>query len=233
MTFIEHLSELRKRLLAVVGAVVCASVVAYVFVDGLVALLSAPAQGVQFVYLTPPELFLAYLRISLLAGLLATMPFTLAQVWLFVRPGLTRRERRVTRFTLAGGSVFFVLGCAFSAVVILPMALRFFLQFASETIEPMISFGNYVGFVASLLVAFGVAFELPMIVVALARLDLVSVESLAAARPYIVVGVLALAAFLTPPDVVSQILLAVPLMALFELSLLFARITRRRARQEE
>jgi sec-independent protein translocase protein TatC len=230
MTLTDHLTELRRRLIAVCAALMVVSAVAYLGADWLVHLLLAPTVGIEFIYLTPPELFLAYLRLSFAAGIVVTFPFTLAHVWLFVRPALTPVERSVTRFIFLGGTLLFCAGGLFAYSIMLPISLRFFLRFSSVGITPMFSFGSYVGYVFSLFIAFGFAFELPIVIVALVRLELLDIPALRAARAYVFITLLILSAMITPPDVVSQLMLSVPMMLLYELSLLFARVSRGRTR---
>ena len=224
MTFVGHLTELRKRLITVLVAVLAGGTVCYLFIEEVFELLHAAARGVEFIYLSPPELFLAYLRLSLTLGIVATLPITLLQLWFFIRPALSRPEKRAARFVLFGGVVFFGAGVYFAYRIILPLTLQFFLQYATQSIQPLFSFGAYVGFVLSILFAFGVAFEMPVVVVILARIGLVTPAMLARSRKSVLVVIVVVSAFLTPPDVVSQILLAGPMMALFELSVLLARI---------
>lgn len=224
MTFVEHLTELRKRLIIVSLSVLAGGSACFVFVESIVTHLLALAPAADMVYLAPPELFLAYLRISLILGIVITAPITLSQIWYFVRPALTRREKVTVAAILLGGSFFFAAGAIFAFHVILPLTMRFFLQYATPSIQPVFSFGGYVGFVISILVAFGIAFELPIVVTILARVQLVTPPMLRAARKYVLVALVILSAVLTPPDVVSQLLLAGPMVALYELSILFARI---------
>ncbi|TVR67062.1 MAG: twin-arginine translocase subunit TatC [Spirochaetaceae bacterium] len=233
MSFVDHLSELRKRLIIVFLSLVAGSAACFVFVETIVEELLALAPGAEMVYLAPPELFLAYVRISLMLGIVLTLPITLSQIWFFVRPALSRREKVSVAFILFGGSVFFAAGAVFAFRIILPLTMRFFLQYATRAIQPMFSFGGYVGFVISILLAFGIAFELPVVVTILARVGLVSPAMLRSSRKYVLVALVILSAVLTPPDVVSQVLLAGPMMGLFEISILFARIVARRKREQD
>lgn len=233
MTFIEHLGELRKRLIIVFTSFLVGATLCYVFIDQIVEYLLAPTHGVDFVYLAPPELFLAYLRLSLVLGIVITLPITLLQIWHFVRPALNRAEKLATAFVLLGGTVFFAAGAYFAYRVILPLTLRFFLQYATSSIQPMFSFGGYVGFVLSILLAFGTAFEMPIVIVILARIGLVTPSMLRSARKPMLIILAVAAAILTPPDVISQLLLAVPMMALYELSVVLARVFGRREEAAE
>ena len=227
MTFLEHLSELRRRLLWCVLVIVAGACATYILIDQVVEVIILPAEELQFVYLTPPELFLAYLRISLISGVVVASPFVLLQAWLFVRPALTKAERIFTIIAVVFGTLFFAAGVVFSFFVIFPFTMRFFLQYATETIEPMFSFGSYIGFLSSIVLAFGISFEFPILVLILARSGVIDVATLRKSRKFVFLSVVILAAILTPPDVVSQILLAGPLMILFEISILAARLLAR------
>lgn len=226
--YVEHLSELRRRLLLSALAVVAASVGAYSFREGLVDLVLRPVAGVPFVFLDPPELFLANIKISIVAGLAVAAPFVFFQVWIFVRPGLKRGERMIVGLAILFGTLFFAAGVLFGYLVALPMTMRFFLQYETGAIRASLSFGSYVGFLTSLLLAFGIAFELPLLVLVLARLGIVDASLLARSRKYALLIILVVAAILTPPDVVSQLLLAVPMLVLYEIGIVAARLARRR-----
>ncbi len=228
LTYAEHLGELRRRLLLSALAVVATSAAAYAFRGTLVDLARRPVADVPFVFLDPPELFLANVRIAVAAGVVAAAPFVFFQAWMFVRPGLKRGERLVVGFAIVSGSLFFAAGALFGYLVVLPMTLRFFLQYETGAIRASLSFGRYVGFLTSLLLAFGAAFELPLLVLVLARLGIVDAAQLARSRKYAVLAILVVAAVLTPPDVVSQVLLAGPMLVLYEISILLARLARRR-----
>lgn len=230
MPFVEHLAELRKRLIIVFLTILLAGSLCFLFVEPIVTMILALAPDADMVYLAPPELFLAYLRISLVLGIVVALPITLTQIWFFVQPALSRREKISVAAILFGGSVFFLLGAVFAFQIILPLTMRFFLQYATETIQPVFSFGSYVGFVLSIMIAFGIAFELPIAVTILSAVGIVTPAMLRFSRKYVLVVLVIVSAVLTPPDVVSQILLAGPMMALYELSILLARIvTSRRA----
>lgn len=227
MSFVSHLTELRKRLVIIFASVLVGSGVAFIFVETLVSQLVALAPQAEMVYLAPPELFLAYLRIALIIGIAGTAPVSLSQIWFFVRPALSRHEKFSVAMILSGGTLFFAIGAFFAFVVILPLTMQFFLQYATTTIQPVFSFGGFVGFVVSVMIAFGIAFELPIVVTVLARVELVTPTMLTSSRKYVLMGLVILSAVLTPPDVVSQLLLAAPMMGLYELSILLARMVSR------
>jgi len=233
LSYTEHLSELRRRVLLSALAVIGCSIAAYSFRRTIVDVIRRPAADLSFVFLDPPELFLAYIKISIAAGLVAAAPFVLFQVWMFVRPGLARGERLAAGFAMVFGSVLFAAGAAFGYAVVVPMTLRFFLQYETAQIRALLSFGSYVGFLTSLLTAFGAAFELPLLVLALTRLRIVDHAKLARSRKYALLIILIIAAVLTPPDVVSQLALALPMLLLFEASIIASRVFRVRGETED
>ncbi len=233
LSFIEHLAELRRRLIVSLLAVIVTSSVCYLYVDFLVGLLMRPAQDLTFVFLTPPELFLAYLKIAIAGGIFTASPLLLLEVWLFVRPALGRGERLPVVLAFLFGALLFYVGVTFAYLTILPMALRFFMQYASGQITPMFSIGSYAGFVSSILLAFGIAFELPIVVLLLTRLGILTTATLKRYRKYVLLIILIVAAFLTPPDVISQLLLTGPMYFLFEISILVSGIARPKRRSDE
>ena len=225
LTFLEHLEELRRRLLVCAGAVVLGAIVAYAEAGRVLQWLARPVG--RLVFLSPFEAFTAYLHIALVGGVVLALPVVLFEVWRYVGPALNTRERR----WLAGGVLaslgLFLVGMAVAYFVVIPLGLRFLLGFANETMQPMISVGSYVSTLGWMLLAFGLVFQLPILLVLLAALGLVNARQLAQVRPYAVVGILILAAAATPgPDVLSQIALAVPLWILFELSIWLTRMVK-------
>lgn len=233
MTFFEHLGELRGRLMVIAISVVVFSGVSFYFIDPIVEIFKRPASELNFVYLTPPELFLAYIKISLVIGIIASLPVILLEIWLFVKPGLQKSERLALFFTILFGTICFAGGVLFSYTVILPITLDFFLKYSTPEITAMFSFGNYVGFITTIMLAFGAAFELPIVVVILARVGIVNYKILQKVSKYVFLIIIVLAALLTPPDIISQLLLAGPMFLLFEISVLLARIFGKRKERLE
>jgi sec-independent protein translocase protein TatC len=234
LTYTEHLSELRRRIILSVVAVVGCAIAAFSLKDHVLEAIRRPVADLTMVFLTPAELFMAYVKISIMAGLMVAAPFIFFQVWMFVRPGLTRKERVGAAAAIVSGSLFFVVGALFGYLVMLPMTMHFFLQYQTATIRASISFGAYVGFLTSVLVSFGVAFELPLLLVLLTRLRIVNHMLLAKSRKYALLIILVAAAVLTPgPDIVSQIMLAAPMLVLYELSILGSRLFRVKPRDDE
>jgi sec-independent protein translocase protein TatC len=236
--FTAHLEELRSRLIACFVAVGIGFVLSYGFKEKLFAILTKPLitameSGDKLIFTGLPEAFFTYLKVSLLSGIILAIPVIFYQFWMFVVPGLYNKERRLLFPIIFLSSVFFVGGALFGYFLVFPLGFKFFLGFASETIRPLPSMREYLSFAAKLLLAFGLAFELPIIITVLARLGLVSVDFLKKNRKYALLLFFVGAAILTPPDVVTQIMMAFPLMALYEVSILGARIFGKKKADEE
>ena len=239
LTFTAHLEELRTRLIRCMIAVGVGFVVAYIFKEQIFYILVAPLQkvihsGDTLIYTNLPEAFFTFLKAAFLAGLMLASPVILYQFWMFVAPGLYDREKRLLLPIVFLSTLFFVGGALFGYFVVFPFGFKFFLSFATDIIRPMPSMKEYLSFASKLLLAFGLVFELPLVLTFLARLGVVSVEFLKKQRKYAILLFFTAAAILTPPDVVTQVMMAVPLMALYEISILGARMFgRKKAPQEE
>jgi sec-independent protein translocase protein TatC len=220
-----HLGELRGRLFKSLGAVGVGMLLTYSFSDELIRLLRQP--GVTELYsLSPVEAFWTTLKVSFFSGLAVSLPFVLWQVWKFVSPGLTPRERRYSLPFVVLASIFFALGVLFCYEVVLPFAVRFLVRFGTERgITPLFSIGMYVDFSLKFLLAFGLIFELPLALTLLSRLGLITPRFLAKNRRYAVLVNAVLAAVLTPTtDVFNMMLTMLPLMIFYELGILGARL---------
>jgi sec-independent protein translocase protein TatC len=230
LPFLEHLEELRKRLIRCFIAIFVGFGIAYGFKERLFQILIRPLIQVMntsrdtMVFTGLPEAFFTYLKVSLLAGIVLALPVIFYEFWMFVAPGLYRRERVVILPIVIISLFFFATGSLFAYFLVFPFGFKFFLGFASETIRPLPSMKEYLSFSSKMLLAFGLAFELPLVITGLARFGLVDVAFLKKNRKYAMLIFFTVSAILTPPDVVSQIMLAVPLMALYELSIWGARI---------
>ncbi len=227
--FTGHLEELRKRLVACFIAIGIGFVISYCFKEKLFDILSNPLISVmgtddKMIFTALPEAFFTYLKVALLSGFMLAAPVVLYQFWMFVAPGLYQKERRLLIPIVFLSSVFFVGGALFGYFIVFPFGFKFFLGFASETIQALPSMKEYLGFSAKLLLAFGLVFELPLIITFLAKLGIVSVDFLKKNRKYALILFFAGSAILTPPDVVTQIMMAFPLMLLYEISILGARV---------
>lgn len=226
MTLGEHLIELRNRLIISIGGILLFSLLAFAFSGHLVAYFTQYADNL--VILSPPEAFVTSIKISLFVGILLALPLLASQFWLFVLPALHRQERGLFYFLLPTSILLFYAGVAFCFYVVLPLAVRFLVDFAAPTMEAMFSLRQFAAFMLQMLIPFGLVFELPLMISLAVRLRLVTVESLRAARKYVIVAIFLVAAILTPPDITTQVLLALPIWFLFEISLLVGWIIRPR-----
>lgn len=223
----DHLEVLRGKIISVLAFFCISAVLLFSFAEVTAAFLLAPLEGlgVSLYYFRPYEKLLTYMRLAFWGGMVLTAPLALVQGWLFIRPALRRNE---AKYLLIGGGivpVLFAAGAAFAYRVIAPLALRFFLAFGEgDSILPLWGFGEYASFLFSLLLASGLVFQAPLLLLALLLSGAVSLRTITRLRPWIILFIGLAAALLTPPDVVSQILLGVPLYLLFELTLDVARI---------
>ena len=236
--FTAHLEELRKRLIACFLAVGIGFILSYGFKEKLFQILTKPLMSVmetgeKIIFTGLPEAFFTYLKVALLSGIILAAPVIFYQFWMFVAPGLYNKEKRLIGPIVFLSTLFFIGGAMFGYFVVFPWGFKFFLGFASETIRPLPSMREYLGFSSKLLLAFGLVFELPLIITFLARLGLVSVEFLKKNRKYALLLFFIGAAILTPPDVVTQIMMAFPLMVLYEVSILGARIFGKKKIEED
>ena len=224
-----HLQELRKRLILSFIAIGVGFFVCYALKESLFDILAAPLlkvmpTGGNLIFTSVAEAFFTYMKIAFIAGLILTSPFILYQIWAFVAPGLYRHEKRyVVPFVLAG-SFFFALGIFFGYYVAIPIGFKFLLGFATDIIKPMPSMKDYLSFSIKFLLAFGLVFEFPVILVLLARIGVVDAKTLARQRKYAILLIFIFAAVMTPPDLISQVLMALPLMGLYELSILLSKL---------
>lgn len=227
--FTTHLEELRKRLIVCFVAIGIGFFVSYWFKEELFQILANPliavmGTGDRLIFTGLPEAFFTYLKVAFLSGFMLAIPVILHQFWVFVAPGLYKKEKHIFVPIVFLSSFFFIGGALFGYFVVFPFGFKFFLGFASENIQALPSMREYLSFSSKLLVAFGLAFQLPLVITFLARLGLVSVNSLKKNRKYALLLFFAGAAILTPPDIVTQIMMAIPLMLLYELSIFGARI---------
>jgi sec-independent protein translocase protein TatC len=227
-SFLSHLIELRTRLMRSIIAVVVVLLVLFPFAKDIYELLAQPLlrvlpHGSSMIATDVTGTFLVPLKVTLMAAFLIALPYVLWQAWAFVAPGLYQHEKRLVLPVLVSSCVFFVAGMAFAYFVVFPVAFGFFAGYAPVGVQMMTDIDKYLSFVLTMFIAFGITFETPVVVVVLVRMKVVSLEKLKSLRPYVIVGAFIVGAIFTPPDVVSQSLLAVPLWLLFELGLLLAR----------
>ena len=224
MTLMGHLNELRRRLFRIVIIVILGFVAFYGVAEQLYAYLSAPLQaqlpaGSKLIYTSPAGAFFTYMKVALVASLFGTSPISFYQVWAFIAPGLYKEEKRAVIPLAFFSSIFFISGAAFCFFTVFPIAFKFFMGFATDTIVPMISVEEYLGFALKLLIAFGVVFEMPLFAYFLSRFGILSPDFMRRQRRYAILLIFIVAAILTPPDVFSQCLMAIPMLLLYEVSI--------------
>ncbi len=225
MSFLGHVEELRWRLIKSILSVAVMGLVAFAFADYLYKIIIIPLGDVKLHYTEVTGSFYAYLKISMFAGITGAIPIIFYQLWQFIAPGLFSREKKMIIPLVFFSTLLFLMGASFCFFVVLPFALSFLIGYGSEVMTPIITVSSYISFAGLLLVAFGFAFELPILGYFFGKIGLVSSKALGKARPYAVVAFLIMASILSPPDVFTQILLAVPLYLLYEITILLVRYT--------
>lgn len=228
-SLIDHLLELRSRVLKALVAVVLAVLVLAPFARSLYSIFSAPLirhlpEGSSMIAIDVASPFFAPFKLVLILGLLLAMPVVLYQAWAFVAPGLYKHEQRLARPLLAASLILFYAGCAFAYFVVFPVIFAFFTAMAPDGVAVMTDINRYLDFILALFIAFGLAFQVPIATIVLVALGLTTPDSLARVRGYVVVGAFALAMLVTPPDMISQTLLAIPVLLLYELGIVMARV---------
>ncbi|MDR1702407.1 MAG: twin-arginine translocase subunit TatC, partial [Sporomusaceae bacterium] len=185
MSLIEHLEELRWRLIKMIAAVTVTSTISYFFVEDFIRLITSPVG--KLYYMNPTEAFFAYIKVSIFVGFLFALPVVMHQVWAFTVPALTQNERQAGIYLVPSSLLFFFLGLAFSYFLVLPVGIRFFMGFATENLQPLFSLGDYITFVITFLLPFGLVFELPLVILVLAKFGIIDSEYLVAKRKHVLV----------------------------------------------
>jgi sec-independent protein translocase protein TatC len=219
-----HLDELRNRLIVSFLAVTCCTVVAYIFSEQITRLFIAPLfrahpAMAKLVYTNLPEAFIAYIKVSLLIGLVVSFPVVLYQVWMFAAPGLLDHEKKIVRKTVLWATLLFASGAGFAYFIVLPQALSFFMGFAGSQLKAMPKLGGYLTFVARTSLAFGLAFEIPFLMVVATRTGLAPAGYFKKKRKYSYIAILVLSVLLTAGDLFAAVLLFLPLLGLYEAGL--------------
>jgi sec-independent protein translocase protein TatC len=227
-TFLSHLVELRMRLVRSLVAVVIVLVLLFPWAKEIYAALAAPLlrslpKGATMIATDVTGTFFVPLKVTAMAAFLVALPYVLWQVWAFVAPGLYQHEKRLALPVIVSSFVFFLLGMAFAYFIVFPVAFGFFAAYAPAGVTMMTDIDKYLSFVLAMFLAFGITFEVPVVVIVLVRMRVVTITQLKAIRSYVIVGAFVVGAIFTPPDVVSQLLLAIPLWLLYEFGILMAR----------
>ena len=230
---LEHLIELRSRIIKTMIMIIVFFIFFYIFADNIYNFLVKPyanavagEEGRRLIFTALHETFFTYVRVAIFASLFVSLPFLLIQLWIFIAPGLYKNEKNVVLPYLLATPILFILGSALVYYLIMPLAIKFFLSFESIggngalPIQLEAKVNEYLSLIMRLILAFGVCFQLPVALTLMARVGLVSSEGLKKNRKYVMVGVFAVAAILTPPDPISQIGLGIPILLLYELSII-------------
>lgn len=213
-----HLAELRKRILYSLAAVLAGTVICLFFIQNLISLLTAPAGHLYFA--RPAEVFVIYMKTALIAGFILASPVVFFQFWHFILPAMTDREKTWTLFFVPLSVSLFLGGIAFSYFLVMPQSLHFLMAFGGENFTPLLSMESYLEFVILMILPFGVMFNLPLLMMALALAGLVKEKTLKRGRKFVILAAFILAAVITPtPDILTQSLLALPAVFLYEISL--------------
>ncbi len=227
MSFLEHLEELRRRLLKSMAAVLICAIGGYYFSEQIIDYFTSPLPQVYF--MAPTEAFMVRVKISLIVGAIAALPIILYQAWMFIGPGLLGREISIIVPVVIVSTIIFLLGASFCFFIVIPVAVKFLLGYGTANLQPLISIDNYTGFAGMMILAFGLIFELPVVTFVLGRMGVIGYKTLSRWRRYAVVLILIASAILTPtPDAISQLLLAGPLYILYEISILLVWLTGRK-----
>jgi sec-independent protein translocase protein TatC len=232
-SFLSHLIELRDRLIRALLSILIVFLCLFPWAKELYALLAQPLlntlpQGGQMIATDVVGVFLVPMKVALMVAFLIALPYVLYQVWAFVAPGLYAHEKKLALPLVASSVLLFFVGMSFAYFLVFPTVFGFMANVAPEGVAWMTDIEKYLSFVMTTFVAFGVAFEVPVIVVVLVMVGIVELSTLKEWRSYVIVGAFVIAAIFTPPDVVSQLMLAIPLCLLYELGMLMARFVRKR-----
>jgi sec-independent protein translocase protein TatC len=238
MSLMEHLGELRTRLMRVLIVILLGFFACYAFSEALFAELVRPLaasmpQGSKLIFTSIPEAFFVYMKVAFAASLFLTSPYSFYQIWAFVAPGLYEEERRSIVPLAVFSAFFFLAGAAFCYYMVFPLAFDFFMSFATDTILPMPSLDAYLGFALKLLIAFGLIFEMPLFAFFLARIGILTAAHLRRWRKYAVLASVIVGALLTPPDVPSQLIMAAAILVLYEASIWVTALAQKRPQKTD
>lgn len=223
----DHIRELRSRLLWCILLVTANFfIIVTFFADQLMQALARPIKecGIQFIYLGLSEALTAQMKVSFIVAMIVSMPIIFWHVWNFIKPAFYDNERKVVLLFTISSVVLFLIGVSFGYGIVFLSAITFFVYIGENIATPMLSISQYVEFLFSFVLSFGLVFEMPVIIYVLCRLGVVTVAQLIAVRKYVVLGIFIVAAFLTPPDALSQVLMALPMLLLYEIGILVAKI---------
>jgi sec-independent protein translocase protein TatC len=233
MPFMAHLEELRKRLVVCAIAVGAGSIIAYFFSKQLFSVLILPLTKVlpaesRLIFTSLPEMFITYLKIAFIAGIILAIPVIFYQLWMFLAPALYQQEKSYAIPFVVFSTILFVAGALFGYFIVFPYGFKFLVGFATEDIQALPSVKQYFSFAIRLLLAFGAVFEMPVVVVFMTKIGLITPQAMKKFRKFAILAAFILSAILTPPDVATQIMMALPILILYELSIFLSRAVYRK-----
>lgn len=218
-TLVGHLTELRKRLIIIFLVNIIGAFICFQYMDVLIQYIFNLNPGMKLIYLTPSELFMVYVKLAFTCAFVLCSPITIYQAWIFIAQGLYVKERKYVLFSLFFGFFFFIIGVVFGYNIALPTTLKFFMKYSSDLVTATISIDSFVSFCNAMLLSFGVVFEMPILVYLLSQIGILKPEFMKRSHGVLILIIFIIAAIITPPDVVSQVLLAIPMVILLELSI--------------
>ncbi len=225
----EHLEELRKKMIYCLVIIISLSITLYFFSDELMRILSRSVGTLHF--FAPTEAFTAKIKVSVATGVALSLPFLVYQVWSFVVPAFTQKERRYALPLVISSSALFVAGVAFAYFIVIPVGIKFLLSFASTELKALIGVTRYLGFILWMLLIFGFVFQLPVVIFFLDRIGIVSPRTLRSKRKHVIIAIFVAAAILTPPDLITQTAMSLPIILLYEASIIIVSLSHRKAKK--
>ncbi|WP_010233621.1 twin-arginine translocase subunit TatC [Clostridium arbusti] len=231
-TILNHLKDLRKMLLIIsISIGIAFNVILIFFVTYIMDFITKPLKSmhIEIIYTGLSESFSSQVKVSLIASVIVVSPIIFWQIWSFLKPALYQKEQLIFGSLFILGIFLFILGVVFAYIVVLHLSINFFVYTSGTSATPMISISKYVDFLFSFLLPFGIMFEIPIAIIILTRLGIITINQLTKSRKYVIFAIFIIAAILTPPDVISQISMAIPLIILYEISILACKLVKKRA----
>jgi len=223
LPFTEHLEELRWRLIIIIATIAVWFGICYTYSEDIMRFVQKPLNQ-KLIFISPTEAFFVNLKVAFFVAIFLSFPVIIYQLWAFVAPGLLEKEKKYTLPFIISATACFVIGSAFSYFIVLPAGTKFLLSFAGGELKPMISVNNYISFVGRFMIGSGVIFEFPVVIFFLSKIGIATPEFLSQKRGYAILGIFILSAVLTPPDIFTMFIMAIPLMLLYEISIIIARL---------
>ncbi|MDY6065825.1 MAG: twin-arginine translocase subunit TatC [Finegoldia sp.] len=218
MTLVGHLEELRKMIIKIILSLFIVFILVYINSEKILSFVLRPSKDIQFIYTKPEELLVSYLKIFIAASLVISIPLIFYHIWKFIRPAFTREEKKFARKILLLIILQIYIGLIFSYYVMLPISLKFLLNFSTSNIRPLITVENYLSFLINISLTIVLIFQLPIIVIILTKLKILTSYRMSQYKKYIIFVIFIIAAVMTPPDVISQLIIALPMILLYEIS---------------